>query len=109
MFCPVFSGSVTGFVREAEAAGFGVLLATSDYDAKREAAAVELFLSQRVAGVALTLTAPSRAALDVVRQARVPLVLLDEPWVDGGNIIVLEPRRLAARAARTSIRAGRGR
>jgi DNA-binding LacI/PurR family transcriptional regulator len=73
---PVFSGSVTGFVREAEAAGFGVLLATSDYDAKREAAAVELFLSQRVAGVALTLTAPSRAALDVVRQARVPLVLL---------------------------------
>src|SRR5436190_1128375 len=29
----------------------------------------------------------------------VPLALLDQPWVKGGKIIVLEPRRLAARAA----------
>lgn len=29
----------------------------------------------------------------------VPLRLLDEPWLDGGRIVVLEPRRLAARAA----------
>ncbi|HWA61269.1 MAG TPA: ATP-dependent helicase HrpB, partial [Caulobacteraceae bacterium] len=29
----------------------------------------------------------------------VPLALLDEPWAKGGKIIVLEPRRLAARAA----------
>ena len=28
-----------------------------------------------------------------------PLVLADEPWVQGGKILVLEPRRLAARAA----------
>ena len=28
-----------------------------------------------------------------------PLALLDEPWARGGRIIVLEPRRLAARAA----------
>jgi ATP-dependent helicase HrpB len=27
----------------------------------------------------------------------VPLALLDESWVQGGKIIVLEPRRLAAR------------
>jgi ATP-dependent helicase HrpB len=33
------------------------------------------------------------------KTTRVPLVLLDEPWVNGGKIIVLEPRRLAARAA----------
>ncbi|WP_445502237.1 ATP-dependent helicase HrpB [Microvirga sp. G4-2] len=33
------------------------------------------------------------------KTTRVPLVLLDEPWVQGGRIIVLEPRRLAARAA----------
>lgn len=33
------------------------------------------------------------------KTTRVPLVLLDEPWVLGGKIIVLEPRRLAARAA----------
>lgn len=29
----------------------------------------------------------------------VPLRLLNEPWLDGGRIVVLEPRRLAARAA----------
>src|ERR1700744_5746314 len=29
----------------------------------------------------------------------VPLALMDEPWAEGGKIIVLEPRRLAARAA----------
>jgi ATP-dependent helicase HrpB len=28
-----------------------------------------------------------------------PLVLLDQPWLGGRKIIILEPRRLAARAA----------
>ncbi|MEX1183715.1 MAG: ATP-dependent helicase HrpB [Gemmatimonadota bacterium] len=48
-----------------------------------------------------------RAAQRAVLQAppgagkttRVPLALLDEPWLGGGRIIMLEPRRLAARAA----------
>jgi ATP-dependent helicase HrpB len=29
----------------------------------------------------------------------VPLALLDQPWIAGGKVIMLEPRRLAARAA----------
>ncbi|HEX6929848.1 MAG TPA: ATP-dependent helicase, partial [Gammaproteobacteria bacterium] len=29
----------------------------------------------------------------------VPLALLDEPWLNGKKIIMLEPRRLAARNA----------
>lgn len=29
----------------------------------------------------------------------VPIALLDEPWMNGGTILLLEPRRLAARAA----------
>jgi ATP-dependent helicase HrpB len=33
------------------------------------------------------------------KTTRVPLVLLDEPWATGKKIMVLEPRRLAARAA----------
>ncbi len=33
------------------------------------------------------------------KTTRIPLVLKDEPWASGGKIIVLEPRRLAARAA----------
>ena len=33
------------------------------------------------------------------KTTRVPLALLDEPWVRSGKIIVLEPRRIAARAS----------
>ena len=33
------------------------------------------------------------------KTTRVPLALLDEPWAQGQALIVLEPRRLAARAA----------
>lgn len=33
------------------------------------------------------------------KTTRVPLALLDAPWREDGKIIVLEPRRLAARAA----------
>ncbi len=35
------------------------------------------------------------------KTTRVPLVLLDEPWLGKGKILVLEPRRLAARGAAT--------
>ncbi|HZW47671.1 MAG TPA: DEAD/DEAH box helicase, partial [Microvirga sp.] len=53
------------------------------------------------------LTASLRACANAVlvappgagKTTRVQLVLLDEPWVRDGKIIVLEPRRLAARAA----------
>src|SRR5262245_7247281 len=33
------------------------------------------------------------------KTTRVPLVLAREPWTDGKKILVLEPRRIAARAA----------
>ncbi len=33
------------------------------------------------------------------KTTRVPLALLDQPWAEGKKLIVLEPRRLAARAA----------
>lgn len=39
------------------------------------------------------------AAPGAGKTTRVPLALLDAPWRGGGRIIVLEPRRLAARAA----------
>lgn len=45
-------------------------------------------------GVAV-LSAPPGAG----KTTLVPLALLDQPWRNGGKIIVLEPRRLAARAA----------
>ncbi|MDF2995203.1 MAG: ATP-dependent helicase HrpB [Xanthobacteraceae bacterium] len=53
------------------------------------------------------LTATLRARSSVVlvappgagKTTRVPLALLDEPWAAGRRILVLEPRRLAARAS----------
>jgi ATP-dependent helicase HrpB len=44
---------------------------------------------------AAVLVAPPGAG----KTTRVPLVLAEEPWADGRRILVLEPRRLAARAA----------
>src|ERR1700729_797110 len=49
-------------------------------------------LRQRPAAV---LVAPPGAG----KTTRVPLVLIGEPWAAGRKILVLEPRRLAARAA----------
>ena len=54
--------------------------------------ALKAALATRTAAV---LVAPPGAGKTTV----VPLELLAEPWVGGGKIIVLEPRRLAARAA----------
>jgi ATP-dependent helicase HrpB len=47
------------------------------------------------AGPNAVLVAPPGAG----KTTRVPLVLLDEPWAKDKKILVLEPRRLAARAA----------
>src|SRR3979411_3147821 len=44
---------------------------------------------------AAVLVAPPGAG----KTTRVPLALLDEPWIGNKKIIVLEPRRLAARAS----------
>ena len=49
-------------------------------------------LKEREAAV---LVAPPGAGKTTI----VPLALVDEPWARGGKLIVLEPRRLAARAA----------
>jgi ATP-dependent helicase HrpB len=44
---------------------------------------------------AAVLVAPPGAG----KTTRVPLALIDEPWIKGKKIIVLEPRRIAARAS----------
>ena len=42
------------------------------------------------------------------KTTRAPLALLDEPWARGGRLILLEPRRLAARAAASRMAATLG-
>src|SRR5579875_3413343 len=53
---------------------------------------------------AAVLVAPPGAG----KTTRVPLVLVDEPWAKDKKILVLEPRRLAARAAATRMAATLG-
>ena len=55
--------------------------------------ALRLALAERHEAV---LEAPPGAG----KTTRVPLALLDEPWLAGQKILMLEPRRLAARGAR---------
>ena len=52
----------------------------------------------------LVLQAPPGAG----KTTRVPLALLDEPWLAGKKIVMLEPRRLATRAAARRMAATRG-
>ena len=47
------------------------------------------------AGASAVLVAPPGAG----KTTRVPLALMDESWLQGRSILVLEPRRIAARAA----------
>ncbi len=50
-------------------------------------------------GRSAVLVAPPGAG----KTTRLPLALLDAPWAAGGRILVLEPRRIAARAAATQM------
>src|SRR3954466_10824830 len=52
-------------------------------------------LARLAARPAAVLQAPPGAG----KTTRVPLALLDQPWLAGATILLLEPRRLAARAA----------
>ena len=56
---------------------------------------IEPLKAALAAGNAAVLAAPPGAGKTTV----VPLALLDAPWLAGGKLLVLEPRRLAARAA----------
>ncbi|MBU4038553.1 MAG: ATP-dependent helicase HrpB, partial [Alphaproteobacteria bacterium] len=58
-------------------------------------AVIEPLKAALVAGNVAVLAAPPGAGKTTV----VPLALLDQPWLAGGKLLVLEPRRLAARAA----------
>ncbi|MDQ3124472.1 MAG: ATP-dependent helicase HrpB [Pseudomonadota bacterium] len=67
-------------------------------------AVLEPLKAALVAGNAAVLAAPPGAGKTTV----VPLALLDQAWLGGGKILVLEPRRLAARAAAERMAATRG-
>lgn len=73
---PIFSQQLQAMERQARQAGFGLLVATSDYQPEREAAIVEHMLRQRVAGLVLTVAdADNSAVLHTLHEAQMPFVL----------------------------------
>jgi ATP-dependent helicase HrpB len=60
---------------------------------------IDAVLDALAAALARQSTAVLVAPPGAGKTTRVPLALLDEPWVGNGKIIVLEPRRIAARAS----------
>ena len=73
---PIFSRQLQAMERQARAAGYGLLVATSDYQPEREAAIVEHMLGQRVAGLVLTVADADRSAvLHTLHAANMPFVL----------------------------------
>ena len=60
---------------------------------------IDAILPELCASLEQTPNAFVQAAPGAGKTTRIPLKLLDAPWREGGRIIMLEPRRLAARAA----------
>lgn len=69
-------------------------------------------IDEALAPLAAALQRGSRAVLiappGAGKTTRVPLALLDAPWLDGKKILLLEPRRLAARGAARRMAASLG-
>lgn len=60
---------------------------------------IDDILPELCASLEHTPNAVIQAAPGAGKTTRIPLRLLDTPWREGGRIIILEPRRLATRAA----------
>ncbi|WP_167044293.1 LacI family DNA-binding transcriptional regulator [Microbacterium halimionae] len=79
---PFFADVARGAENQAAASGLTVLVGNSDENAERERAYLELFREQRVNGVLITPTDDQLADLRTLRDAGVPVVLVDR---DGGD------------------------
>ena len=87
-------GPCHSFLREASARVFGVMANPSMNRLPIEDVLPQL-RQALIQGPHVLLTAPPGAG----KTTGVPLALLDAPWLAGQKILMLEPRRLAARAA----------
>lgn len=75
------------------------LLRMSSHGASRQILPIDEVLPEILAGFAAGRTVVIHAPPGAGKTTRVPLALLDAGWLATGKIVMLEPRRLAARAA----------
>lgn len=96
---PIFADAVEGIERAAEREGYGILLTSSNYAPEKEVKAVEVFLSNRVEGLIVTVAdEASSPALDLLRREQVPFVLVFNPALDPGPSAITIDNQAAARA-----------
>ncbi|WP_265553228.1 LacI family DNA-binding transcriptional regulator [Serratia grimesii] len=77
---PLFSEQLQAMENVARAAGYSLMVATSNYDPERELAVLEHMLRLRVDGLALTVAdARQSASLALLEQEALPVVLVHNP------------------------------
>ncbi|MFI7229472.1 LacI family DNA-binding transcriptional regulator [Nonomuraea angiospora] len=98
---PFFARAVNGISDRARAAGYEMLLVSTKMDLARERSAVEALMAKRVDGMIVASASVSEGGhLRRVREAGVPLVLLDRRNDGAGAVdsVLLENRAAAQRA-----------
>ncbi|MCA3597052.1 MAG: LacI family DNA-binding transcriptional regulator [Methylobacterium sp.] len=101
---PVFAASVAGLQARAREAGFGVLIASTEYDPAQEMAALDTLLGQKVEGLALTVSDPlASPVLPVLDAERKPHVLMFNQADRPGRVCVTVDNVAAAFAMTNAI------
>lgn len=96
---PVFADAVAGIEQACAEQAHAVLLTCADYRRELELKAVETLLGHRVAGVVLTVASGGDSpALALLRQERVPFVLMFNPGRRGLDPVVTIDNAAAAEA-----------
>jgi DNA-binding LacI/PurR family transcriptional regulator len=101
---PVFADSAAGIQDAARDAGWTVLITSSDYDTHHEQAAVDGLLSERVAGLIITVTDAAHCpTLDGLDEEHAPYVLFhnESPRPERSSVAV--DNALAGRDAATAL------
>ena len=87
---PFFPEVIKGFEDVAAEQGFDILIASTDYDAKKMAACVRRMMERRVDGLAIMTSEMDIHLVDQLARRQVPMVFLDvaTPREGIGNIVV---------------------
>ena len=96
---PFFTTMIRGVEDVAQAADHRLVLCNSDEDPAKESAYVDVAIADRVAGVIIAVSSASRASLERLQRAGVPVVAVDRrPKGDGIDSVVVDGRAGARQA-----------
>ena len=98
---PVFADAIQGVQSRAAAAGYQLILATSDYDPGQEAAAAAALVDARVEAVVLTVCdAAESEALAMLQRQNVPFCLVFNAAAEGRPAVWVDNRAASYRAGK---------